>query len=113
MLSDVLAAILEEIGGLEWSVAGPLAVAAIFLVLAARARASALADFKTYDKIWAPVSPSLKESPSASDTLWVGIQAFARGLFRSFLTVVFGFLAFDFFFVGGRLTLGLLVWLGL
>lgn len=113
VLSEGLEAILAEIRGLQYAIGGPIAVAVIFLILAARARASALADFKTYDKIWTPVGPSLKESPSASDTLIVGIQAFLRGSYRAFLTVVFGFLAADFFFAGGKLTIGLLIWLGL
>ncbi len=113
MLSEALKAIVEQIRGLEYAVGGPILVALVFIALAARARASALADFKTYDKIWQPVAPNLKEAPSASDTLIVGLQAFLRGMFRFTLVVVFGFLAFDFFFVGGNLTLSLLVWLGL
>jgi hypothetical protein len=113
VLSEALKAIVEQIRGLEYAVGGPILVALFFVILAARARSSAQADFKTYDKIWQPAAPNLKEAPSPSDALIVGLRAFVRGSFQSALFVVFVFLAFDFFFVRGNLTLTLLVWLGL
>lgn len=113
MLSEALAAIVQQIRELEYGVGGSAVVALVFLILAGLARASALADFKTYDKIWQPVAPNLKEAPSPSDAIINGMRAFVRGSVRTVLVVVFGFLAFDFFFVGGDLTLTLLAWFGI
>jgi len=113
VLSELLTAIVEEIRGLILPLGGPVLVALLFVILAARARAAAQADFKTYEKIWQPIPAGLKESPSASDTLIAGLRAFVRGSFRTILMCIFGFFAFDFFFVRGDLTLGLLKLLGL
>lgn len=113
MITEILQPILERIRDTVYPLGAPFILGLVFAVLAARARASALSDFKVYDKIWQPVSASLKESPSASDTLISGIRAFFRGSFRFVLMVFFGFLALDFIFARGDLTYGLLVLLGL
>ena len=112
-LSELFQSMFEQIQSFVYPIGGPVIVGLVFIVLAARARASALSDFKTYDKIWQPVSSSLKESPSASDTLIVGLRALVRGSIRIVLMVVFAFLAFDFFLTRGNLTLAILQWLGL
>lgn len=113
MITEILQPILEQIRDTAYPLGASFVVGLVFAILAARARASALSDFRVYDKIWQPVSASLKESPSPSDTLILGIRAFFRGSFRYVLMVFFGFLALDFIFVKGELTLGVLALLGL
>lgn len=113
MLSEVLQPLLEQMNGSEYVVPGRFVVALIFVVLAARLRAAALADFKIYDKIWQPVGASFSGGPSPSDTVITGLRAFVRGAFRYLLMTICAFLGFDFAFFQGDILLALLRFLGL
>ncbi len=113
MLSEVLRPLLEQMNSSEYVVPGRFVVALILAVFVARLRAAALADFKTYNKIWQPVGATLTGAPSPSDTVINGLRAAVRGAFRCLLVTICGFLAFDFALFQGNILLAILRLLGL
>lgn len=92
-----------QVGPESTNFANHVLFAFLFVTLVIFFRRVSLSGKRNWDDIWKPVAPTLAPKPSPADAVRNGVTGLITWIFGWFFVILFLFLAFDQFFLGGEL----------